>query len=72
MESNWICNQLATNMVHLFGKNLGSTEEGQELSIVKEDVMRFLEFMHVQKLDVSTVFLVLLHFRHIFSNASLN
>lgn len=42
-------------MIHLFGRNIGTTEEGHELSIVKEDIMRFLELMHVQKLDVSNV-----------------
>ncbi|KAK3010331.1 hypothetical protein RJ639_013024 [Escallonia herrerae] len=52
-ESNWIYNQLATNMLPLFGKtDTGTTEEGHELSIDKDDVMRFLELMHVQKLDV--------------------
>lgn len=49
-------------MVHLFGRNIGTTEEGHELSIIKEDIMRFLEFMHVQKLDVSNVFLMMLQF----------
>ncbi|WOH06329.1 hypothetical protein DCAR_0625754 [Daucus carota subsp. sativus] len=52
-ESLWICHQLSTNMFYLFGRNIWSTEEGgHELSIIKEDIMRFLEFMHVQKLDV--------------------
>lgn len=52
-ESLWICHQLATNMIYLFGRNIWTTEEGgHELSIIKEDIMRFLEYMHVQKLDV--------------------
>lgn len=56
-ESLWICHQLATNMIYLFGRNIWTTEEGgHELSIIKEDIMRFLEFMHVQKLDVSNVY----------------
>ena len=36
-------------MIHLFGRIV----EISELSIVKEDVMRFLDFIHIQKLDVS-------------------
>ncbi|KAL1821112.1 hypothetical protein ACET3Z_015981 [Daucus carota] len=46
-ESSWICNELR-NMIHLFGRIV----EISELSIVKEDVMRFLDFIHIQKLDV--------------------
>ncbi|WOG98158.1 hypothetical protein DCAR_0417499 [Daucus carota subsp. sativus] len=46
-ESTWICNELR-NMIHLFGRIV----EISELSIVKEDVMRFLDFIHIQKLDV--------------------
>ncbi|KAI7754331.1 hypothetical protein M8C21_009073, partial [Ambrosia artemisiifolia] len=45
-ESNWICNQLKSGVVPLLGK------DGHEPAIVKGDVVRFLEFMHVQKLDV--------------------
>ncbi|KAI7733266.1 hypothetical protein M8C21_007241, partial [Ambrosia artemisiifolia] len=45
-ESNWILNQLGTGMVPLFSK------EGHELAVDKGDIVRFLEFMHVQKLDV--------------------
>ncbi|XP_024967791.1 transcription elongation factor SPT6 homolog isoform X2 [Cynara cardunculus var. scolymus] len=52
-QSNWILNQLGTSMAPLFGKGgTRTTEEGHELAILKDDVMRFLEFMHVQKLDV--------------------
>lgn len=36
-------------MVPMLGK------EVHELEIVKGDIYRFLEFMHVQKLDVSIV-----------------
>ncbi|XP_076921812.1 transcription elongation factor SPT6 homolog isoform X1 [Bidens hawaiensis] len=45
-ESNWILNQLNTGMVPLFSK------EGCDLAICKGDIIRFLEFVHVQKLDV--------------------
>ncbi|KAM7529941.1 hypothetical protein LguiB_033351 [Lonicera macranthoides] len=52
-ESNWIYNQLATSTLTLSGNSgIGIPEEGHELSINKDDIMRFLEFMHVQKLDV--------------------
>ncbi|KAL8133543.1 hypothetical protein AgCh_008853 [Apium graveolens] len=49
-ESIWICNQLR-NMIHLYGRIVGTSE----LPIVKEDVMRFLDFIHIQKLDVSFI-----------------
>ncbi|GJR37279.1 transcription elongation factor SPT6 [Tanacetum coccineum] len=45
-ESNWIVNQLGSGMVPLFSR------EGRELKIVKGEIVRFLEFIHVQKLDV--------------------
>ncbi|KAM0026592.1 putative tex-like protein, HTH domain superfamily [Helianthus debilis subsp. tardiflorus] len=45
-ESNWILNQLGTGMVPLLSK------EGHELAVDKGDIVRFLEFMHVHKLDV--------------------
>ncbi|XP_059668271.1 transcription elongation factor SPT6 homolog [Cornus florida] len=52
-ESNWIYNQLVSGTVPLFGKrDMGTTEGERELSINKDDLMRFLDFMHVQKLDV--------------------
>ncbi|XP_028074126.1 transcription elongation factor SPT6 homolog [Camellia sinensis] len=52
-ESNWIYNQLLTGMIPLFSKRVTETTQGErELSINKDDIMRFLEFMHVQKLDV--------------------
>ncbi|KAK1386015.1 Transcription elongation factor spt6 [Heracleum sosnowskyi] len=52
-ESLWICHQLTTDMVYSFGRKVWTSEEGgHELSRIKEDIMRFLEFMHVQKLDV--------------------
>ncbi|GJW90519.1 transcription elongation factor SPT6 [Tanacetum coccineum] len=45
-ESNWIVNQLGSGMVPLFSR------EGRGLKIVKGEIVRFLEFIHVQKLDV--------------------
>lgn len=39
-------------MIHLYGRIV----ETSELPIVKEDVMRFLDFIRIQKLDVSYVF----------------
>ncbi|XP_024981876.1 transcription elongation factor SPT6 homolog [Cynara cardunculus var. scolymus] len=52
-ESDWILNQLRMGMVPWLVKG-GSrtTEEGNELSILKDDVKRFLELIHVEKLDV--------------------
>ncbi|XP_076915044.1 transcription elongation factor SPT6 homolog, partial [Bidens hawaiensis] len=44
-ESKWILNQLGTGMVPLFSK------ERHGLALDKGDVVRFLEFTHVQKLD---------------------
>ncbi|GJX76135.1 transcription elongation factor SPT6 [Tanacetum coccineum] len=45
-EINWIVNQLGSGMVPLFSR------EGCELEIVKKEIESFLEFIHVQKLDV--------------------
>ncbi|KAI7755110.1 hypothetical protein M8C21_025980, partial [Ambrosia artemisiifolia] len=44
-ESSWILNQLGTGMVPLFSK-------GHELAVRKADIDKFLEFTHIQKLDV--------------------
>ncbi|KAJ0797991.1 putative tex-like protein, HTH domain superfamily [Helianthus annuus] len=44
-ESNWILNQLGTGTVPLFTK-------GHELAVRKDDIVSFLEYTHVQKLDV--------------------
>lgn len=46
-ESTWIYDQLAAGILPS-----RTTEEGRELSINKDDIMRYLDFMHVQKLDV--------------------
>ncbi|XAR62643.1 hypothetical protein NMG60_11017483 [Bertholletia excelsa] len=52
-ESNWIYNQLLTGMIPLFSmRGTGTTQGEREMSINKDDIMRFLEFTHVQKLDV--------------------
>nr|GMC79287.1 transcription elongation factor SPT6 homolog [Ipomoea batatas] len=49
-ETNWIYNQL--RFVPPFNKReTGTSEEGNELPIDKDDIMRFLDLMHVQKLD---------------------
>lgn len=54
VESSWICSRLATDMIYLFGRNIGTTKGGgHEVSARKEDIMKFLKLMHVQKLDVS-------------------
>ncbi|XWS74617.1 hypothetical protein CRYUN_Cryun01aG0014000 [Craigia yunnanensis] len=45
-ESTWIHNQLISGAVPLFDK------ERPDLSINKDDIMRFLELTHVQKLDI--------------------
>lgn len=54
-ESNWIYNQLAAGVVPLFKikkKDSGKSDEESELPIDKDDIMRFLDLMHGQKLDV--------------------
>ncbi|KAH7556846.1 hypothetical protein JRO89_XS11G0002600 [Xanthoceras sorbifolium] len=52
-ESSWIHNQLLTGTVPLFGQSdAGSPKEGQDLSINRDDIMRFLDLLHVQKLDI--------------------
>lgn len=54
-ESNWIYNQLMTGVIPLFCTSVaGATQGESELLINKDDIMRFMELMHVQKLDVST------------------
>ncbi|KAB2010238.1 hypothetical protein ES319_D10G224600v1 [Gossypium barbadense] len=45
-ESTWIFNQLINGAVPLFGK------ERQDHFINKDDIMRFLDLTHVQKLDI--------------------
>ena len=53
-ESNWIHGQLQSGTVPLFGnRGMGTAKEGGDLSIDKVDIMRFLDLLHVQKLDVS-------------------
>lgn len=55
-ESNWIYNQLMTGAVPLFSMSgTGAVQGERELLINKDDIMRFMELMHVQKLDVSTI-----------------
>lgn len=50
-ETTWIHAQLASGALPLFGKS-GLPKDGWDLSINKDDIMRFLELRHVQKLDV--------------------
>ncbi|GMJ14356.1 hypothetical protein HRI_005104800 [Hibiscus trionum] len=45
-ESTWMHKQLTSGAVPLFGK------ERTDISINKEDIMRFLDLTHVQKLDI--------------------
>ncbi|KAL0000595.1 hypothetical protein SO802_014376 [Lithocarpus litseifolius] len=52
-ETAWIYNQLQSGSVPLFGKRgMGTVKEGGDLSIKKDDIMRFLDLLHVQKLDI--------------------
>ncbi|CAI9779564.1 unnamed protein product [Fraxinus pennsylvanica] len=51
-ERDWIYSQLVSGAVPLFNKRGTTTEELNELSVIKDDIARFLELMHVQKLDV--------------------
>lgn len=48
METEWIYNQLVSGVGPFFNKS-GATTEDDEL---KRNIARFLELMHVQKLDV--------------------
>lgn len=55
VESNWIYNQLSSGVVPFFkGAGSETSKEGKDLPIDKEDIVRFLELQHVQKLDVSS------------------
>ncbi|XP_044467920.1 transcription elongation factor SPT6 homolog [Mangifera indica] len=52
-EASWIYNQLLGGTVPLFGhRGAGSPKEGQDLSITRRDIWRFLDLLHVQKLDI--------------------
>ncbi|KAM3738627.1 hypothetical protein ACB098_09G144300 [Castanea mollissima] len=52
-ETAWIYYQLQSGTVPLFGKRgTGTVKEGGDLSIKKDDIMRFLDLLHVQKLDI--------------------
>lgn len=57
METEWIFNQLVSGMVPLFNRSGTTIEEIDEL---KRHIARFLELMHVQKLDVC-VFVISWH-----------
>ncbi|KAK8575678.1 hypothetical protein V6N13_033070 [Hibiscus sabdariffa] len=45
-ESTWMHKQLTSGAIPLFGK------ERTDISINKDDIMRFLDFTHVQKLEI--------------------
>ncbi|KAL0404759.1 UNVERIFIED_CONTAM: Transcription elongation factor SPT6 [Sesamum radiatum] len=49
METEWIYNQLVCGIMPLFNKSSATNEVDDEL---KRHIARFLELMHVQKLDV--------------------
>lgn len=52
-ESTWIYNQLLSGTLPLFGqRGAGSPKEGHDLSISRDDIMRFLDLLHLQKLDI--------------------
>lgn len=62
-ESSWIHNQLLTGSIPLFSQTgAGSPKEGQDLSINRDDLIRFLDLLHVQKLDVSIICSTLAYF----------
>ncbi|KAI5659682.1 hypothetical protein M9H77_28475 [Catharanthus roseus] len=55
-ESTWIYNQIANSSLPVFTKRGTSmNEEGNELLISKDDISRFLELTHIQRLDVPFV-----------------
>ena len=47
-EASWIHGHIANGMNSLFGN-----ASGQDLSVTKDDILQFLDLVHVQKLDVS-------------------
>lgn len=47
-ETSWIQGHIANGMNSLFGN-----ASGQDLSVARVDILRFLDLVHVQKLDVS-------------------
>ena len=49
-EASWIHGHIANGMNSLFGN-----ASGQDLSVTKGDILRFLDLVHVQKLDVSSL-----------------
>ncbi|GKV32699.1 hypothetical protein SLEP1_g41286 [Rubroshorea leprosula] len=53
-ESTWIYNQLLSGAVPLFGKvkDISRDEMIDKVKINRDDIMKFLELSHVQKLDI--------------------
>jgi len=56
-ESQWIVNQLGNGAVPWIYKKVSNSQnnEKDDLPIDKDDIIRFLELHHVQKLDVSNI-----------------
>lgn len=55
-ESQWIVSQLKNGAVPWIRKKDSSSQNNaEELPIDKDDIVRFLELYHVQKLDVSII-----------------
>lgn len=57
LETEWIYNQLVTGIAPLFSKSDATTEAVDDE--LKRHIARFLELMHVQKLDVCVFHLTL-------------
>lgn len=49
-EASWIHGHIANGMNSLFGN-----ASEQDLSVTKDDILRYLDLVHVQKLDVSII-----------------
>jgi len=56
-ESQWICKQLKDGAISWIPKKISNSQNNEEddLPVDKDDIIRFLELHHVQKLDVSII-----------------
>lgn len=56
-ESQWICKQLKNGTIPWIPKKISNSQNNEEddLPVDKDDIIRFLELHHVQKLDVSII-----------------
>ena len=56
-ESQWICKQLKDGAISWSPKKISNSQNNEEddLPVDKDDIIRFLELHHVQKLDVSII-----------------